>query len=95
MLTTMTVLSVSLTLGGPLDPAEAPSVLPPPQPMLPLVAAFRPECWRRPPPPESTGTLGIDRFGHLRPLIIAAPYGHAYYAANGAPYPFLPVRTAP
>jgi len=35
---------------------------------------------------------GVDRTGHFRPRVIAAPYG-SYYLYNGAPYPWTGTRT--
>jgi hypothetical protein len=98
MLSTLTAFSLVIALQGPnpqVEPLRGVEQLPAPRWVVTGAAPFRPEYWRRPPPPEVHGAFQRDRYGVLRPRIVAGPYGHAFYAGNGEPYWFMPVRTAP
>lgn len=98
MTCTLTLVGLLLaTEAQPTQPAPGPAAEQLPMPLAsgPTPQTFRPECWRRPPPLETYPPYMRDRYGYLRPRIIAGPYGMSFYAATGEPYWFLPVRTAP
>lgn len=51
--------------------------------------------WRVWPTDEPLYGYALDRYGYLRPRIVLAPYGNAYYPLTGKPYPHMPIRTQP
>ena len=78
--------------------APGPAVALPPRPILPLSSEFWPPAPLLPPVQPEFGRrsvwqfYGVTRRGQFRPLVVETPYG-AYYRYNGAPFPWIGIRT--
>ena len=88
-------LAVLLSLAGLVRGAygQEPEPLPPPKSvpealMLPAPFSPFPGYYRRS-RYDVWQYYAVDRSGHFRPRVILAPYGAAYYAETGQPYPWV------